>query len=456
MNRHFDQSDTIAAIATASGAGGIAIVRISGEKAADILEKMFIPARARDRFESHRLMYGRAVDDNGGTLDEVMAVLMRAPATYTRQDVAEIHCHGGAVSANAVLGRVLALGARTAMPGEFTRRAFMNGRIDLARAEAVRQLVGAGSQAAARASLRQLEGGVSGFVKRISDRLTDIMALLEASTDFPEEVEEEVAAEQVVEGLKAVIREIRDRGDARSARLIREGASIVLAGRPNVGKSSLMNALLDQERAIVTDIPGTTRDVLTERISIGGVVAEISDTAGRRTTEDPIERIGVDRAERAAEGADVVLIVLDAAEDLDEEGAALVKAADERSVICLNKGDLEVRTTSEQLRGLTGAKILEISARTGAGLQALKEELSRRLSAGEECDGRLTARRHIELADSAAKHLEQAVEAVGDGLPLDTAAVDIRAALSDLSEITGENAAESVIDRVFENFCVGK
>ena len=427
MNGHFDQSDTIAAIATASGAGGIAIVRISGEKAAEILEKMFIPARARDRFESHRLMYGRAVDDNGGTLDEVMAVMMRAPATYTRQDVAEIHCHGGAVSANAVLGRALALGARTAMPGEFTR-----------------------------ASLRQLEGGVSGFVKRISDRLTDIMALLEASTDFPEEVEEEVAAEQVVEGLKAVIREIRDRGDARSARLIREGASIVLAGRPNVGKSSLMNALLDQERAIVTDIPGTTRDVLTERISIGGVVAEISDTAGRRTAEDPIERIGVDRAERAAEGADVVLIVLDAAEDLDEEGAALVKAADERSVICLNKGDLEVRTTSEQLRGLTGAKILEISARTGAGLQALKEELSRRLSAGEECDGRLTARRHIELADSAAKHLEQAVEAVGDGLPLDTAAVDIRAALSDLSEITGENAAESVIDRVFENFCVGK
>ena len=449
-------TQTIAAIATASGAGGIAIVRVSGDKAAEILKKIFIPAARRESFESHRLMYGRAVDGDGGTLDEVMAVLMRAPSTYTREDVAELHCHGGGASANAVLRRVLELGARMAEPGEFTRRAFMNGRIDLARAEAVMQLIGANGQAAARASIRQLEGGVSGFVRQVSDRLTDLLALLEASTDFPEEVEEEAAAEQVVEGLRSVIGELRARADERGARMVREGASIVLAGRPNVGKSSLMNALLNQERAIVTDIPGTTRDVLTERISIGGVVAELSDTAGRRDTQDPIERIGVDRAERAAEGADVVLIVLDAAQPLDEGDAGLVSTADARAVVCLNKQDAETVIDPERIRAMTAAPVLELSARTGQGIPELMEELARRLSIGEESDGRLTARRHIELAGAAADRLEAAVEAIGAGMPLDTAAIDIREALDDLAEITGENATEAVIDRVFANFCVGK
>jgi len=452
---HFE-ADTIAAIATASGAGGIAIVRVSGGEAEAILKRMFIPAVKREYFESHRLMYGRAVDEGGEPLDEVMAVLMRAPSTYTREDVAEIHCHGGSASANAVLGRALALGARMAMPGEFTRRAFMNGRIDLARAEAVMQLIGANSQAAARASLRQLEGGVSGFVRQVSGRLKDVLALLEASTDFPEEVEEEATAREVVEALGMIAGEIRRRSDSRSARLLREGASIVLAGRPNVGKSSLMNALLNQERAIVTSIPGTTRDVLTERIIIGGVLAEISDTAGQRDTQDPIERIGVDRAKRAAERADVVLIVLDAANEMDPSDTELVKAADERAIICLNKSDLPPVLTAQQLKLMTNSKVIGISAQTGMGLDALIDELRHRIAVGEENNGQLTAQRHIELAQSAANSLESAVSAIEAGMPLDTAAIDIRAALSTLSEITGENATEAVIDRVFEQFCVGK
>jgi len=450
------ETDTIAAIATAGGAGGIAIVRVSGGGAEAILKQMFIPAVKREYFESHRLMYGRAVDEGGEALDEVMAVLMRAPSTYTREDVAEIHCHGGSASANAVLGRALALGARMAAPGEFTRRAFMNGRIDLARAEAVMQLIGANSLAAARASLRQLEGGVSGFVRRVSDRLKDVLALLEASTDFPEEVEEESTAIEVADKLRMIAEEIRRRSDRRSARLLREGASIVLAGRPNVGKSSLMNALLNQERAIVTSIPGTTRDVLTERISLGGVMAEISDTAGQRDTEDPIERIGVDRARRAAERADVVLIVLDAASEMDPSDAELVKAADERAIICLNKSDLPPVLTAQQLKTMTDAKIMGISAQTGTGLDGLIDELKRRIAVGEENNGQLTAQRHIELAQSAAESLDSAVDAIEAGMPLDTAAIDIREALSSLSEITGENATEAVIDRVFEQFCVGK
>ena len=450
------QEDTVAAIATAGGAGGIAIVRISGGEAEAILNTMFIPAVKREYFESHRLMYGRAVDADGEALDEVMAVLMRAPSTYTREDVAEIHCHGGSASAGAVLGRALELGARMAKPGEFTRRAFMNGRIDLTRAEAVMQLIGANSQAAARASLRQLEGGVSGFVRQVSDRLKDVLALLEASTDFPEEVEEEAASEQVSARLREIADGIRCRSDSRSARMLREGASIVLAGRPNVGKSSLMNALLNQERAIVTSIPGTTRDVLTERISIGGIMAEISDTAGRRDTQDPIERIGVDRARRAAEGADVVLIVLDASQAMDPSDEDLVKSADERTIICLNKSDLPVVLTAQQIKKLTNTTILEISAQTGAGLGELMDELAKRISVGEENNGQLTAQRHIELAHRAARSLEQAVDAIEAGMPLDTAAIDIREALSMLSEITGENATEAVIDRVFESFCVGK
>ncbi len=450
------KEDTIAAIATAGGAGGIAIVRISGGDAESILKKMFIPAVKREYFESHRLMYGHAVGANGESLDEVMAVLMRAPSTYTREDVAEIHCHGGSASANAVLRRSLALGARMAKPGEFTRRAFMNGRIDLARAEAVMQLISANSEAAARASIRQLEGGVSGFVRQVSNRLKDVLALLEASTDFPEEVEEEAASEEVAARLREIACEIRRRSDSRSARMLREGASIVLAGRPNVGKSSLMNALLNQERAIVTSIPGTTRDVLTERISIGGVLAEISDTAGRRDTQDPIERIGVDRARRAAEGADVVLIVLDAAQEMDPSDAELVKAADARAIICLNKSDLPAVLTAQRLEFMTTAKIVELSAQTGLGLGELMDELGRRISIGEENNGQLTAQRHIELAHSAADSLERAVDAIESGMPLDTAAIDIREALALLSEITGENATEAVIDRVFESFCVGK
>ena len=451
-----ETNNTIAAIATPTGLGGIAIVRVSGDRAEDILKALFIPAKPRECFESHRLMYGRAVGEGGGTLDECMAVLMRAPSSYTREDVAEIHCHGGGVSAGAVLERALALGARMALPGEFTKRAFLNGRIDLSRAEAVMQLIGAQGTAAARASVRQLEGGVSVFVRDVSQRLTGVLALIEASTDFPDEVEEEAAAVDVVERLEDVLGELRARCDERSARVLREGASIVLAGRPNVGKSSLMNALLDQERAIVTEIPGTTRDVLTERITLGGVVAELSDTAGRRSTDDPIERIGVDRALRAAESADVVLIVLDAAEALDASDVELLQKADDRAVICLNKSDLAPVLFAQDIRKHTGAKILEISAQTGQGIEALIAELTRRVAPDEEGGGTLTVRRHIELARTAADSLERAIDAVRGALPLDTAAIDIRLALASLSEITGENATEAVIDRVFRDFCVGK
>lgn len=442
MNR-----ERICALATAPGEGGIAIVRLSGAGAEEIFRAAFRPARAKE-IVSHRMMYGHATGADGAEIDEVMAVFFRAPNSYTREDMFEIQCHGGEICARAVLARLIALGARAAEPGEFTRRAFLNGRIDLSRAEAVMSLIGAKSEAAARASLRQLEGGVSGFVRGAAERIKELMALVEACTDFPDEVDEPDAARQVCAGARRLMREIDANCDERGARLIREGASIVLAGRPNVGKSSLMNALLRQERAIVTDVPGTTRDVLTERIRIGGILAEISDTAGQRETSDPVERIGVDRARRAVERADVVLIVLDGAQPLSSEDAELLERADARAIVCVNKSDLE------QVFSYPGA--LEISAATGEGIDALIEEMRRRLNIEPGMEARMTQERHLRLARRAQEALGRAAEAIEAGCPLDVTEIDMREALSALSEITGEDASEAVIDRVFANFCVGK
>ena len=438
--------DTICAIATAQGEGGIAIVRASGDDARRIFAECFRPA-VQGEIRSHRMMYGWAVDENGEGMDEVMAVYLAGPRTYTREDMFEIQCHGGTICAKNVLSRILACGARIAAPGEFTRRAFMNGRIDLSKAEAVMSLIGANSEAAARASMRQLEGGVSGFVRKTAEMLKENMALIEACTDFPDEVEEADAAQKVLLGVQDVISEIEKRCDDRGARLIREGASIVLAGRPNVGKSSLMNAILNQERAIVTSIPGTTRDVLTERVRIGGVYCELSDTAGRRATEDPVEKIGVDRAERAAEQADILLIVIDGSQELTDEDRRLLDMQDGRSIVIVNKCDLPAATRIE------GA--LEISANSGEGVDELMRRMEQRIQVGG-MDDKMTEERHLQLAGRALDSLRHAVASIEAGMALDLAEIDLRAALEALSEITGEDASEEVIDRVFKNFCVGK
>lgn len=444
---HSMNSDTICAVATAPGAGGVAIVRVSGARARELFKQLFQPAHP-DAASGRRLAYGHAVY-RGEIIDEVLAVFMAAPATYTREDVFEIHCHGGSVCARRVVEAAVALGARAAEPGEFTRRAFLNGRIDLAEAEAVMSLIGADSEAAARASVRQLEGGVSGFVRGAAEEIKALLSLIEACTDFPDEVDEPDAAAQVRAGALRVQSALEARIDERGARLIREGASIVLAGRPNVGKSSLMNALLRQERAIVTSVPGTTRDVLTERISIGGVRAELSDTAGQRETDDPVEKIGVSRAETAMERADIVLIVLDSSGEITPQDRALLDRADSRAIICLNKCDLPGAQCD-----LPGAICL--SALTGAGVDALVEAISQRLSAARPADDCLTEQRHIGLAREACAALTRAVRAIDERFPLDVTAIDLMAALTALCEITGEDASEEVIDRVFKNFCVGK
>ncbi len=446
-------AQTICAIATAAGSGGIAIVRVSGDCALQVLRGAFRPAHEKRAFEPSRMMYGHVEDASGEILDEVLAVFMPGPHSYTREDVAEIHCHGGDIAARRVMRRLIELGAKVAGPGEFTRRAFLNGRIDLSRAEAVMQLIGATSEAAARASVRQLEGGVTGFVREASGALLKMLSLIEASTDFPEEVEEQAAAQTVLNEIAALKANLLRKCDPKSARILREGASIVLAGRPNVGKSSLMNALLNQERAIVTAVPGTTRDVLTERISIGGITAELSDTAGRRTTADPVEKIGVERAVRAMDSADVVLIVIDASEPLSEEDARLIAEADERAIICLNKSDLPMCVLPESIS--TERKIIVMSAGQGSGVDALMDELKSRLNAATD-DEKLTVERQIDRVREAIEALDAASEAIQSGLPIDLVSLDLKRALASLSEITAVDPEETLLDEIFSNFCVGK
>ena len=441
-------SAPIAAIATARGEGGVAIVRVSGDGVESILLGAFRPAARVGTLESHRMYFGWLIDENGEKLDEVMAVLMRAPRSYTREDVAEIQCHGGDAAAKKALERVLALGASPAGPGEFTKRAFMNGRIDLSQAEAVMRVVSAGGEAALRASVRELEGGVSRFVGGCRKRLNDLLALIEASNDFPDEIDEPAAARKVASEALEIAGRLRAGSDEKAARIVREGLSVVLAGRPNVGKSSLLNALTGSDRAIVTDRPGTTRDVLTETITIDGARIDLSDTAGQRDTEDSVEKIGVERARAAQRSADVVLVVLDGSQPLTGEDRALLSEADGRFIIVRNKSDLTGGDAD-------GADIC-VSARTGEGIDELRRMIRERAGVAELGETVMTGPRAIACAKRAAGALERAAAAIESGAPRDMAAIDRGEARNALGEITGEDAGEAVIDAVFEQFCVGK
>lgn len=443
---NFQNQDTIAALATAPGEGGIAIVRVSGPEAEGLLRQLFSPARV---FESHRLYYGHIVYRQE-TLDECMAVLMRAPRSYTREDVAEFHLHGGAWAARSVLSALFALGARAAEPGEFTRRAFLNGRIDLSRAEAVMSLIKAEGGRAARAALRQMEGGVSAFIRSAQQELIALLSGAAAAIDYPEEISWEEAAGEMETGALRLAEKLENACDERGARIAEEGLEAVLCGRPNVGKSSLLNALSRQERAIVTDIPGTTRDIVRADVMLSGLRVHFADTAGIRENADEIERIGVERARQAVAGADAVLLVLDASQEMTEEDQELLReTADAPRIIVLNKCDLESRLAPDAFPGAVC-----VSAASGEGIRELEE----RVAAFGACAGEstLTQERHMHLAREAAAALRRAAEGCRAGEPVDLAAVELHEALSILGRITGEQVDERLMDDIFSRFCVGK
>lgn len=440
------ENTTIAALATPPGSGGIAIVRISGPQAEDLLRAVFRPAGNKDGFDSHVMSYGHVMCE-GKPFDECMAVLMRAPRTYTREDVAEVHVHGGDWSAQTLLNTLFKLGAIPAEPGEFTRRAFLNGRIDLSRAEAVMQMIAATGDRAGRAALHGLQGGASAFIRRAQEELLSILSGVAAALDYPEEVDEEEATTALAQRSRALSDSLLAACDERAARILDSGLEVVISGKPNVGKSSLLNTLLGEERAIVTDEAGTTRDVVRASAMLGGVRVNFSDTAGIRQSDQRVEKIGIERARQAMRTADLVLVVLDQGIAPDDEDREILQLASTRPhLVVLNKSDLP--PAAEQPQGIL------ISARTGEGLDTLRDAIIQH--AGLAGEGDLHLARHMRLARKAAEALQEGAAAMQAGEALDLCAVHLHEALYALGEVTGDQVTEDLLDRVFADFCVGK
>lgn len=458
----YDTTDTIAAIATPLGESGIGVIRISGSKAYDVGDAIFqskssLPlAQRRDR----SIQYGLIVDDDGKAVDEVILLIMKGPRSYTAEDVLEIQCHGGRQSLSEILGLVLRHGARLANPGEFTQRAFVNGRIDLAQAEAVMDVIQAKSAQGLTSAVSQLEGRLSRVVGDMRLHLTDFITRLEVTVDYPEEDLEEIE----VPDIAGAIREMEQRLDAmlaesKSGRMMRDGVMAAIAGTPNAGKSSLLNRFLETERAIVTDVPGTTRDVIEEWITIQGVPICLVDTAGIRSTDDTVEQIGVRRAKEYMDRADIILVVVDQSRPLQEEDRQILETARGRqALIVLNKEDLQPAFETEELQSY-GLPLLSISASTGAGMGELKDAmlslaLKQGLTAAQSA--LLANTRHIELVRQSREALQRALDTIEAGMPVDCAIVDIREAWELLGSITGDTVHDDIIEEIFSRFCLGK
>ena len=448
-------NDTIAAIATAPGQGGVAIVRMSGPDAERILMALFHPARSGlTALTSHLLTYGHIMD-GPSPVDECMAVLMRAPRSYTREDVAELQLHGGGFVAQKALALCLRHGARLAEPGEFTRRAFLSGRVDLSQAEAVMSLIAAQGEQAHRAAMNQLAGGASTFIRQAADELYDLQAGVAACIDYPEEISEEEAAADLSPRVRQLAQRLDAACDERASRILSSGLRVALCGQPNVGKSSLLNALLGEERAIVTPIPGTTRDMVSGDVTLSGSVVHLTDTAGLHVTDDPVERLGVTRARQAIEQADAVLAVFDGNHPFSDDDHALLTDLHGRTVaLLINKSDLPQALDPADLTSLLpDAPVFRLSANHPDSLGPLKTWLADQAAVSDRLA--LTQPRHLDAARRAAAHLRQAADMM-EGGSIDLCSIDLQAAQLALAEITGDQVEERLLDRVFSTFCVGK
>jgi tRNA modification GTPase len=453
------QSDTIIAPATAAGEGGIGILRISGPLAEAHLLRFFRPATPVSLLESHHLYFGYLQTPGGAVLDEVMAVIMRQPRSYTREDVAEIHCHGGPLLIRRVLDLFIADGLRLAKPGEFTLRAFLNGRLDLARAEAVIDVIRSRSEAASVAALGQLHGRLSSRIHLFRHRLADILALIEAYIDFPEEDLDLPVRGELATDISVLARDIDELlATFNSGRVLREGIAVLILGRPNVGKSSLLNALLGESRAIVTEVPGTTRDFIEENLVLGGIPLRLVDTAGIRCTEDPVEAEGVRRAKDKIATADLVLLVVDGSRSPDDEDfLALHTCHASKVLLVLNKSDLPAVELPSEFSTLPA---IRLSAKTGQGLDVLGQSIVSFFQQAGEGEGRETVllcdRRHREALVRAREALDRFLDSLSENAPPEILALDLRDALGALGQITGETTPDEILERIFSQFCIGK
>ena len=458
--------DTIAAIATAPGAAGLAVVRVSGPDAVRMADAVFEGGTALARAAGHTLHHGWAVargEDTSSRLDEVVAGLFRAPRSYTGEDTVEFSCHGGGVPARRVLSALQRAGARLAGPGEFTLRAFLRGRLDLAQAEAVADLVHAETESAGDLALAQLAGALSSRLRALEERITDAAAEVEARVDFAEDVGGIETPPHVREAIAAVSRELALLLEgAPWARAVREGVRVPLVGRPNAGKSSLFNALLGEDRAIVTDEPGTTRDRVSERIELSGVAVTLSDTAGVRTATSPVEALGVERSLAALEGAPLVLWVVDGTERAAPPDPLLSANLEGRTVvIALTKSDLTHGATEAEVThalGGPGRRVVRVSAITGEGLDELRAALRAALGADRAggLSGAVANPRHTDALTRSHEALGRAAEAAERGEPGEIVALELRDSLAALGEVTGRNASEELLGRIFARFCIGK
>ena len=458
--------DTIAAIATAQGEAGIGIVRVSGALALTIAAEVFRSPRgvSPTQLPTHTLTYGHVVDATASDemIDEVLLGIMHAPRTYTGEDVVEFNCHGGTLPLTAVLDVVLKNGARVAEPGEFTKRAFLNGRLDLAQAEAVAELIASKTDLSRKIAVEALAGKLSDTVNGLNDRLAALLAEIEASIDFPEEDLDFMKVETQLEAARAVQTELTTLLEtAAEGRLITEGANVAILGKPNVGKSSLLNALVGTPRAIVTDIPGTTRDTIEEMMNIGGIPLKLIDTAGIRHTDDIVEQQGVERSKAVQERAELHLMMFDASQPLNDADHELLKTAQaSKAILILNKMDLPVVTSPTALLAHCPKKqVVETAIPEGKGLDKLKATISEELLGGELGIGEspiVTNARHQEALRRANEGLNYAIESLENGMPPDLIAVDLRIGLEGLGDIVGKTTTEDILDRIFSQFCVGK
>lgn len=463
MGTPASQTETIAAISTPAGSGGIGIIRISGSKALSVLKRIFVPVDSDCPYESHRFYYGHIVDAaSQHVLDEVLAVYMRSPRSYTREDVVEIHCHGSSLVLQAVLELILSCDVSLAAPGEFTKRAFLNGRIDLTKAEAVIDILSARTRKGVDVAQAQLSGSLYKQIDIIRKSLTHMRALIEVAIDFPDEDVEIIDHSSLVNQLRldviAPLSKLLKNAD--QGRIYREGISVVIAGLPNVGKSSLLNTLLQEERALVTEIPGTTRDTIEEYLDIHGMPVRLVDTAGIRDKAEEVEKLGIQRAKDLINEADLVLFMLDGSRDITDADINLFRSVTHKPLlIVINKVDLvDIENDfSGQLQ--TDEPFVSISARQQTGIDDLKEAIFMRVASGAEQweeEGCAPNLRHKKALESASEASLRVLDALQGGLTTDLIAVDLQECLDQLSDIVGETTTEDILDVIFEQFCLGK
>lgn len=455
--------DTIAALSTPYGTGGIGVIRVSGESAFDISAKLFNSSKAMEDIPSHTVSYGKITNpETKEMVDEVLLLKMKKPNTFTREDVVEIHCHGGIVVINRVMELLFKYGARPAEAGEFTKRAFLNGRIDLSQAEAIIDLINSKTVESSKAAVSHLEGRLSNKLKLLREDLVELLAHIEVTVDYPEHDIEEITGEKVYEGLKQIRAELADLAKTFDrGKLLREGINIVIAGKPNVGKSSLLNQLAGSSRAIVTDIPGTTRDIIEEYVNIKGIPAKITDTAGIRNTRDVVEKIGVDKAYRAIEAADLIVMVIAADTGiLKEDEEILQSIGGRKSLILINKTDLADRAGIDEIKSRLSADIvLEASVINDEGIEGLEDKISELFFKGDISKNEevlLTNARHKNLVDRSIHAIDQALGSFDMGMPLDMVTIDIKSSAEYIGQITGESIDEAVMHNIFSRFCIGK